>query len=174
MISKDEQKVVVDLAHSQALVLFEWLAKHDGALPVDDTAEQAVLWRLEGALEAVLVEHLAPDYRALVAAAKARIQPSEEVNGSEDELLRIAKLCNAAAPGPWLSFIEGRDHQSGSDFIRTPQGDIELSGASHADQDFIASARQGVPLLLEEIRRLRATISTLEEANLRLTAVGSC
>jgi hypothetical protein len=80
---------------------------------------------------------------------------------SHDELLRIEQLCNAATPGPWVSFIEGRDHQSGSDFIRTAHDDIELSGASTADQDFIASARQDVPMLLEEIRRLRSLVLAL-------------
>jgi hypothetical protein len=62
----------------------------------------------------------------------------------------------AAAPGPWKSFVEGRDHTSGSSFIATPGSDIELTGATAADQDFIAHARQDVPRLLDEIRRLRA------------------
>jgi hypothetical protein len=34
--------------------------------------------------------------------------------------------------------------------------DIELLGATEADQDFIARARQDVPLLLAEIDRLKA------------------
>jgi len=33
--------------------------------------------------------------------------------------------------------------------------DIELTGATAADQDFIAHARQDVPRLLAEIERLR-------------------
>jgi hypothetical protein len=60
-----------------------------------------------------------------------------------------------ATPGPWRSFIEGRDHLSGSDFIRTGGADIELAGATHADQDFIAHARQDIVRLIEEVRRLR-------------------
>ena len=75
---------------------------------------------------------------------------------SRDDLLRILARCNAATPGPWRSYLEGRDHTSGSDFIRTGgKGDIELSGATHADQDFIAAARQDLPLLIEEVFRLR-------------------
>lgn len=74
---------------------------------------------------------------------------------TEDELARIERLCEGATPGPWRSFIEGRDHQSGSDFIQTAGPDIELSGASRADLDFIADARQSVPLLTAEVRRLR-------------------
>ena len=59
--------------------------------------------------------------------------------------------------------IEGRDHTSGSSFIMTgpPQSrgeDIELSGATNDDQDFIAHARQDVPRLLDEVRRLRALV----------------
>ncbi|EJO76345.1 hypothetical protein LEP1GSC079_0852 [Leptospira interrogans str. FPW1039] len=57
----------------------------------------------------------------------------------------------ASTPGP---FIEGRDHTSGSDFIRTSKNDIELSGASLADQDFIASAKQDIPRLIAEIEFL--------------------
>ena len=36
--------------------------------------------------------------------------------------------------------------------------DIELSGATKADQDFIAHARQDVPRLLDEIERLRGLL----------------
>ena len=74
---------------------------------------------------------------------------------SEEELSRIETLSSAATAGPWQSFIEGRDHESGSSFVRTPVGDIELSGASRSDQDFIAAARSAVPSLVAEIRRLR-------------------
>src|SRR5437899_266367 len=51
--------------------------------------------------------------------------------------------------------IEGRDHTGGSSFIRTEGDDIELSGATTADQDFIAHARQDIPRLLAEIVRLK-------------------
>jgi hypothetical protein len=76
------------------------------------------------------------------------------------ELEEIVRRCELATPGPWVSYIEGRDHSSGSSFIMTGQGktrgsDIELSGASDADQDFIAHARQDVPKLLDEIKRLK-------------------
>jgi hypothetical protein len=51
--------------------------------------------------------------------------------------------------------MTNRDHTSGSSLIRTAGNDIELSGASVADQDFIAHARQDVVRLITEIRRLR-------------------
>jgi hypothetical protein len=79
---------------------------------------------------------------------------------TDDELNAIRARCNAASPGPWVSYIEGRDHTSGSSFIMTGKPgnrgpDIELSGATSADQDFIAHARQDVPKLLTEVERLR-------------------
>lgn len=82
---------------------------------------------------------------------------------SDEELETIRRRCNAATTGPWKSLIEGRDHTSGSSFIMTGSGtgrgkDIELSGATDADRDFIAHAKQDIPRLLEEIERLRKLI----------------
>lgn len=82
---------------------------------------------------------------------------------TDEELRAIAARCERATPGPWTSMIEGRDHPSGSSFIMTgapgSRGeDIELSGASPDDQDFIAHARQDVPRLMEEVRRLRTLL----------------
>jgi hypothetical protein len=78
-------------------------------------------------------------------------------------LLQIKERCEKTTPGPWVSFVEGRDHTSGSSFIltgtayETGEG-IELSGATIEDQDFIAHARQDVPNLLDEIVRLKGMI----------------
>jgi len=83
---------------------------------------------------------------------------------SDDELSRMEMLAHAARPGTWVSYIEGRDHSSGSDFIMVAAedekqfDDIEFTGVTHADQDFIASARQDVPALIAEVRRLRAML----------------
>ena len=79
------------------------------------------------------------------------------------ELKRIEKLYLDARSGPWKSYIEGRDHTSGSDFIMIGEGegrgdDIELLGATKADQDFIASARQDIPELVAEVKRLKAKL----------------
>lgn len=72
-----------------------------------------------------------------------------------NEINDIKERCEKATPGPWKSYIEGRDHTSGSSFIRTAGEDIELTGATTYDQDFIAAARQDVPALIEEVYRLR-------------------
>jgi hypothetical protein len=77
---------------------------------------------------------------------------------TEEHLVNIENRLKSATPGPWTSFVEGRDHTSGSSFIRTAGSDIELSGATAADQDFIAHARQDLEMLLAEIRRSRAKL----------------
>jgi hypothetical protein len=79
----------------------------------------------------------------------------------ESELEKILERCNKATKGPWRSFIEGRDHTSGTNFIMTGTppndrgDDIELIGGTNYDQDFIANARQDIPKLIEEVKRLR-------------------
>lgn len=91
---------------------------------------------------------------------------NEHLDESELEIMR--ERCNAASPGPWRSFIEGRDHTSGSDFIAVGAGkerkDIELNGATVYDQDFIASARTDIILLLDEIGRLREELGSRKTA----------
>lgn len=88
------------------------------------------------------------------------------MNLSEGDLDAIEQRAAQATPGPWWSWIEGRDGLSGASFIGRGHGserelDLYLStGATQpvptADYDFIAQARQDVPRLVAEIRRLRA------------------
>jgi hypothetical protein len=73
------------------------------------------------------------------------------VDITKDELRIILERCNSTTEGPWVSFVEGRDHTSGSDFIKTAKSDIELSGATVADQDFIAAAKADIPRLVSII-----------------------
>ena len=56
------------LTQDEALVFFEWLSRVDeqDAFPVEDEAEQLVLWLLHGQLEKALVEPFRSDYRDLV------------------------------------------------------------------------------------------------------------
>lgn len=76
---------------------------------------------------------------------------------SKEEINAIKTRCENATKGPWKAFVEGRDMICGSSFIRTNGEDIEMIGATEGDYDFIANARQDIPLLLEEIERLKAT-----------------
>jgi hypothetical protein len=80
----------------------------------------------------------------------------------DEALYQIEMRCLAASAGPWISYVEGRDHQSGSNLIKTGArvghklAEFEVIGATTEDQDFIANARQNIPLLLEEIARLKS------------------
>lgn len=90
----------------------------------------------------------------------------DEVGGAE--LAAIKARADAATIGPWQSFVEGRDHLSGDNFIRTGGLDdaapdmyvtlyhgVDPRPASPEDLDFIAASRQDVPRLVGEIERLR-------------------
>jgi hypothetical protein len=63
------------LTSDQALVLFEWLSRLDerDELPVEDPAEEQVLWALHGQLEKALAEPFEENYHELVVAARGRI-----------------------------------------------------------------------------------------------------
>jgi hypothetical protein len=83
---------------------------------------------------------------------------------TDAELDAIEARVVAASTAPWQSFVEGRDHTSRDNFIRVgglddAEPDMYVSRdsvpASVADQDFIAHARQDIPRLLAEVRRLR-------------------
>lgn len=74
---------------------------------------------------------------------------------SEQELDEIERRVSAATAGPWQAFIEGRDGLGFDSFIRTGGEDIYLTGATDADRDFIAAARQDIPRLLAAIRALK-------------------
>ena len=74
---------------------------------------------------------------------------------TEFQIEEIRARCARATPGPWSSFVEGRDMFSDSSFIRTAGEDIYLTGATVADQDFIAHAREDIARLLEDLERLK-------------------
>ena len=72
------------------------------------------------------------------------------------ELKEIEDRCNMSTKGPWKSIIEGRDHTSGSSFIMTGGEDIYINNPLFDNnQDFIANAKQDIPKLLAEIRKLK-------------------
>jgi len=79
---------------------------------------------------------------------------------TDSELEKILDRVKKTSHSSWKSFVEGRDFTSGSSFIMTNTGDergrdIELIGASEADQDFIAAAKEDIPKLIAEIYRLK-------------------
>lgn len=80
---------------------------------------------------------------------------------SDKRIKEIKKRIKDTRPGPWKSYVEGRDHESGSNFIMVGEGksrseyDIELLGATIGDQDFVAHAREDIPALIAEIERLK-------------------
>jgi hypothetical protein len=91
---------------------------------------------------------------------------------TDDGLDQITARAEASLPGPWEAFVEGRDHWSGDDFIRTGGLDDEAPDmyvylsywndepsqqATAAVLDFIAAARQDIPRLVAEVQRLRGS-----------------
>ena len=84
-------------------------------------------------------------------------------------LEEVRKRCELTTPGPWISFVEGRDHTGGDSVIKRGPGGLEedlyLIGGTIEDQDFIANARQDIPLLLDEIVRLRHKLGERESDN---------
>ena len=84
----------------------------------------------------------------------------EEPFLGDDEIAAINLRCEHSTPGPWKSYVEGREQMSGSDFIMTGGEDIYLTGATAADQDFMAHARQDIPRLSGEVMRVRKLLSS--------------
>jgi hypothetical protein len=59
--------------------------------------------------------------------------------------------------------VVGRDSEAGLNCIGT--GDarlIEIVGGTIADQDFIASAREDMPMLIAEVRRLTTLLKVVQ------------
>ncbi|KOS06146.1 hypothetical protein AM493_08955 [Flavobacterium akiainvivens] len=82
----------------------------------------------------------------------------------DTELKQIIEITNKATKAPWTSYIEGRDHTSGSNFIMTGveedrDYDIDVDRLREEDQDFIAMARNTLPQLVDEILRLQKILN---------------
>lgn len=82
----------------------------------------------------------------------------------DDETLRqIEERAAAATPGPWAHGAA----EGGSWACAGDEAIVTLDGREHgqdvADAEFIAHARQDVPALLTEVRRLRAEVADLRE-----------
>lgn len=78
----------------------------------------------------------------------------------EDRLKEIGDRLDNTQGGDWKYFKEGRDHQCGSDFIMTGEGgergeDLEITGATEGDMEFIGSAKSDIKYLLFIIETLQ-------------------
>jgi hypothetical protein len=87
---------------------------------------------------------------------------------SNEYLADVRRRWEAATKGIWVSHVEGRDHTSGATFIlRSQEGireeDLYLTGGTIEDHDFIANAKQDIPLLLDEIERLKQELQNLKK-----------
>lgn len=72
-------KITLDLSRSEALVLFDWLARfNENEKDGMDEAEQQVLFDLESQLESILPEPLANDYKIIIDQAKKEITGTAE------------------------------------------------------------------------------------------------
>ena len=83
-------------------------------------------------------------------------------------LARLTRISEGGDPPPWLSSVEGRDHTSGDSFIvigaeSDRREDLYLSRdsgpADASTVDLIAEARNALPALVAEIRRLREELA---------------
>lgn len=85
---------------------------------------------------------------------------------TEQELAAIEARATAATPGPWTAshrHVHGtpdNDEQSGLglEIEGPPQASGRGQFARGADATFIAAAREDVPALVAEVRRLRALL----------------
>ena len=89
---------------------------------------------------------------------------------TKNELKEIEQRCLAGTKGNWFPMIEGVTHTSGDDFIMTGVDDIEnincssrgkdmyLVNGTKEDLEFIANAKQDIPRLIAEIRKLKKEI----------------
>jgi hypothetical protein len=70
------------------------------------------------------------------------------ISVSPERLLAMQQRLDKAKKGPWQASLEGRDHTSGDSCLCTPEGPIDLAGATDDDIEWIAHARQDMPDLL--------------------------
>lgn len=73
--------VALELSNTEALVLFEFLARGADERPeayrIEHQSEQRVLWDLQAMLESKLIEPLRPEYGALLERAREEVQDPE-------------------------------------------------------------------------------------------------
>jgi hypothetical protein len=70
------EKVIIELSHSEALVLFEFVSRfsNDENLEIVDQAEERVLWNVCASLEKILAEPFSPSYSDLLSKAREEVR----------------------------------------------------------------------------------------------------
>lgn len=85
---------------------------------------------------------------------------------TEDRLREIEARANAATPGPWRvqdgCYLCGSLHVNGITPEDCPADSPDCEGdvATDVDLAFMSAAREDMPALVAEVRRLRAELST--------------
>ena len=85
---------------------------------------------------------------------------------TNEELDRLEALAKAATPGPWYHVYEGSSDWQ----VYGPHDDIKPVASLHRyhapscpDAPFIAAARDAVPALVAEVKRLRGALVVVAE-----------
>jgi len=86
---------------------------------------------------------------------------------TDETLAELEQISESGDPPPWTAMVEGRDHSSGDSFIQVGRHDdrdedmyvTRDSGPAQArDLDLIAAARNYLPVLVREVKRLRGLV----------------
>ena len=75
-----QEKIAFEISRDEALVLFEFLSRFSekGALSIEDTAEERVLWNLVAILEKSLPEPFRADYIEILESARASLRDKQD------------------------------------------------------------------------------------------------
>jgi hypothetical protein len=81
---------------------------------------------------------------------------STDPNPAPVDLDEVRRLCEAASDGPWVR--DGHAHDDGEEYwdVDGPNGGWIAHVGEPEDGEFIVAARDLVPQMAEEIKRLRA------------------
>lgn len=83
-----------------------------------------------------------------------------------DQLAAIEARANAATPGPWRSMVIDADNATvwaGGNTARTSYRIARVDCRAADNVEFVAAAREDVPALLAEVKRLTALLDNAEQ-----------
>lgn len=79
---------------------------------------------------------------------------------------QMREACDKATPGPWSQILDGNDRW----FIEADSDEEVARRLNEADADFIAIAREAVPLALARIEELEAELTRIKDETRDLAA----